>query len=238
MSQSDNQANSQISARISAMASCIRRLREPLEVSETEFEFFNQLATGEGRDLTIPDTVLLPVTEFSTEDEANEIWGRVTQSLISHNIGPSNTWADIDGIFEELALNAAQHSASPIGCSATVECFIFERETVYVIGVADVGIGIPSSLRKNPEYNHIKDDNNAILHATELGVTGTVEQRGVGLHHVTERVQAYLGELAIISGAGFMMVRGGQKPLQGSVKGVGYHKGTIALVSLPIPQLR
>ena len=213
---------------------------EPLLPADVGLE---ALMSAEDVDFEIPDFVLLPVTRFSTEEEADAIWEQVAQSLTAHGIGSSNVWPDVDGIFAELALNAAQHSLSPLGCSATLECFTGGSEIVYVLGVADGGIGIPSSLRNNPAYSHITSDNDAILRATEMGVTGTLEPRGVGLHHVTERVRAYLGELAIISGAGFLMVKRGQEPVRsnfGELNLEPHHgpiDGTISLVSLPIPPL-
>ena len=185
----------------------------------------------------IPDLTLLPVTGFNTEDEANSLWERVALNLINDGIGPSNARTDVDGLFEELALNAAQHSRSTLPCRATLECFVSDDEIVYVIGVNDAGVGIPASLRNNPEYEGILDDTEAIARAAEQDVSGTTQQRGAGLYHVTERVQAYRGELAIISGDGFLMVRDGGEPILGSLQSLDSspYGGTIALVSLPIP---
>ena len=63
---------------------------------------------------------------------------------------------------------------------------------------------------------------------------------GVGLYHVTERVKAYRGELAIISGAVFLMVKGGGEPTLGNLDElrVPPYEGTIALASLPVPPIR
>ena len=188
-------------------------------------------------DPVLPDMTLLPVTEFGTEREATSVWEQLALNLINHGVGPGNARTDVDGIFEELALNAAQHSRSPLPCRATLECFLSRDEIVYVVGVADAGIGIPVSLRGNPEYAHIENDEDAISHATEQDVTGTTQSRGAGLHHVMERVRAYLGELTIISGGGFLMVRDGGEPTLSSLDALDLppYDGTIALVSLPIP---
>ena len=208
--------------------------------SEAELEFLIDFSHDEIVGSSIPDKVILPVTEFSTETEANEIWGRVELSLTANGLGPPNIWPDVDGILAELVFNAAQHSFSRTGCSAAVEIYLTDFETVYVIGVADAGIGILSSLRKNPTYGQIGSDTNAIYRATELGVTGTEEQRGVGLHFVAERVRAYSEELAIISGEGYLIVKAGGEPTMGNLKELDmpYHGGTMALVSLPIPLVR
>ena len=157
-----------------------------------------------------------------------------------HDIGPSNVWLIVDSIFEELALNAAQHSNSQASCCATVECFRSEDEILYVIGVVDLGIGILSSLRHNPEYQHIYDEYDAISRALELDVTGTLEPRGAGLHYVTERVQNSLGELVIISGDGFLMIRNGRGSFRGDFVAQTWssHPGTLALIAIPVPEMR
>ena len=161
------------------MLGCMRRLSEQWLASEAKLGFLLYSSPDENIGPSIPERMILPATRFQTEMEANEIWGRVEVGLSEKGLGPPNTWPDVDGIFAELVFNAAQHSFSRVGCSAALENYLNDYETVYVIGVADAGIGILSSLRKNREYNHIGGDASAISRATELGVTGTEEQRGV-----------------------------------------------------------
>ena len=215
----------------------MRRLTGPLEETFADADWFTGLDPADYFDRDSPDSIILPITTFRTEDQANDVWETMSERLADCAIGPPNVWQEIDAIFEELALNAAQHSFSPSGCSATVESFDNQGDLVFVVGVADAGIGIPSSLRKNPEYELISDDQDAILRATESEVTGTMEPRGIGLYHVTERVKAFRGEMTIISGAGFLMVKGGDDLVLGNLADLGKtpYKGTIALVSLPIP---
>lgn len=198
-----------------------------------------ETASGREPDPILPDLTLLPVTEFVKEHEANSLWEHLALNLINSGVGPGNARSDVDGIFEELALNAAQHSRSPLPCRATLECFLSGDEILYIVGIADAGIGIPASLRGNPEYAYIENDADAISRATEQDVTGTTQLRGAGLHHVTERVRAYRGELTIISGAGFLMVKDGGEPILSSLDALDLppYDGTIALVSLPIPPL-
>lgn len=95
-------------------------------------------------------------------------------------------------------------------------------------------------MRHNPEYQHINDEYDAISRAIELDVTGTLEHRGAGLHHVTERVQESLGELVIISGDGFLMIRNGNGPFRGDLVAQNWsrHPGTLVLVAIPIPHMR
>ena len=111
---------------------------------------------------------------------------------------------------------------------------------MFLVGIADAGIGIPTSLRMNPEHRLIRDDQDALLRATELDVTGTLERRGVGLYHVTDRIRAYRGELALISGSGFLMVKSGTPPALGNLEDLNQppYPGTIAIATIPIPSSR
>ena len=235
-------SNQRIHARLARLGGCMARLTRPLLDSEPDISSLVQIAFGSEALLTKPDTILLPVKRFFNESEASSIWEQVADTLSEQGIGPSNTWSDVDGIFAELVLNAAQHSFSDMGCTATLECSIIERETVFTVGVADAGIGILSSLRRNPRLTGLTSDEAAISRATELGVSGTTEQRGVGLHFVVERVSAYSGELLIVSGSGMMLIRGGQgiilQNLQKFTPATSTRfDGTVVMVALPIPPL-
>ena len=221
--------------RVKKMAECMRRLREPLQGCQYEIGPFTGYEDAKDTALIFTDYVLLPISRFCTEQEASLTWEKVELILSDAGVGPANIWPEVGGIFAELVFNAAQHSFSPQGSCATVECFECGGEVTYIIAVADAGIGIPSSLRKNSKYADVVDDWSAISSATELGVTGTKEQRGVGLHYVAERVRAYLGELAIISGNGFMMFRQDEEPVLRKLSEP--PEGTTVLVSLPIPPL-
>lgn len=215
------------------------RVSRPLLDSYQDYDALVEFAFGEVPYRKEPDIVLLPVTRFHSETEAISVWEQVEDQLAAQRIGPSNTWPDVDGIFAELALNAAQHSFSEAGCTATLESTVIEGETVFIIGIADAGIGILSSLRRNPELTYMTNDESAISSATELGVSGTREQRGVGLHFVAERVRAYSGELLIVSGSGMFLILGGRAPLQRNfipASSLRYN-GTAVLAALPIPAI-
>ena len=188
----------------------------------------------------VPNSTILPPSPFGTEGEANSLWEKVAEGLIDSKVGPPNIWPVVDSIFEELALNAAQHSLSQAGSCGTVECFAIGEDILYVIGIVDLGIGILSSIRNNPLHQTIKDEYAAISRAIELDVTGTTEHRGAGLHHVTQRVQESSGELVIISGDGFLMIRNGQGPFRGDLIAQNWsrHPGTLVLAAIPVPHMR
>ena len=236
----NNPPDRQIRRRLKFMVDCMIRLTASLNEVGPRLPLLLLPEFDEEVDQDNFDVCVLPITPFRTENDANAVWEKASQALVDYNVGPSNVLNEIDGIFEELALNAAQHSRSPAGSRATLECYEFEEETVFLVGIADAGIGIPTSLRMNPEHRLIRDDQDAILRATELDVTGTLESRGVGLYHVTERIRAYRGELALISGSGFLMVKSGVPPALGNLADLNQppYPGTIAVATIPIPSSR
>ena len=229
MGNADTPPGHRINARLGLMARCMEGLHARLGIPP----LFVSLGSID------EEITVVPVTRFGTETDANTLWETAALSLINSNVEPANVWPEVDGVFEELALNAAQHSGSQQGSYGTVEIDVSDDGIVYIIGIADAGIGIPASLRGNLEYASIANDEDAISRATELDVTGTMEPRGAGLHHVIEKVRAYGGELTIISGEGYLMVRGGQEPILGRMVDLGRlpYQGTTVLVALPIPAM-
>jgi anti-sigma regulatory factor (Ser/Thr protein kinase) len=230
MGDTEHDIYSKVNDRLALMASCLERLHAHLGIT-TRVDSLKSLEA---------DTTITPITQFRTEDEANTLWETAAINLIESGVGPANVWSEIDGIFEELALNAAQHSQSEIDSYGTLEVDVSDDGIVYIIGIADGGIGILKSLRANPEYAYIAKDEVAISKATELDVTGTSEPRGAGLHHVIETVRAYRGDLTILSGEGYLMVKGGVDPILGRMVDLDMpsYQGTTVLVAIPIPSLR
>jgi hypothetical protein len=55
------------------------------------------------------------------------------------------------------------------------------------IGIADYGDGLLKTLRRNPKYNHIDDDREAVAQCIELGTSEHEDRtRGTGLHHLLD----------------------------------------------------
>lgn len=227
--------------RLEILDDCANRLLAPLLPDSSRAEWpSNWGSAGQRLQGYALDALILPASTFRTEGEANSLWETVAENLMQHNVGPANVWPIVDSIFEELALNAAQHSASQAGCCATVECLTAEDEILYIIGVVDLGIGILTSLRNNPAYQHINNEYDAIYRALELDVTGTLEQRGAGLHHVTKSVKDSAGDLAILSRDGYLIIRNGNGPFRGDFTAQNWssHPGTLVLAAIPVPQMR
>lgn len=180
---------------------------------------------------------VLPLTRFSSLDDVEHIANEVERST---GIGPVNIRNEISGVFYELALNAVQHSESAIGEYAVLQCAMAAQgEVIYAVGVADRGIGIPASLRRNPEYAYVESDTDAIALATELHVTGTKDPyRGLGLDHVVQVVKSFGGNFVIISGGGYWNLEKGIKIEKGSLNSTDRLSGTVAAVTVSVPAAR
>ena len=154
--------------------------------------------------------LLLPPTKIVDESDAEHFSGIIAQ-LLSDRPEPSDFQAEVSGIFEELMINAIQHSPSNRPHSgnseseqrrnrsyAMLEYSECRSNGLFSICVRDTGSGIRSSLRNSNK--ELSNAANAIKYATERGTTGTQEDRGIGLSHVKAVTAAHGGCLFITSG--------------------------------------
>ena len=113
-----------------------------------------------------------------------------------------------------------------------------DGEIIYAIGVADCGMGIPESLRRNPEFANVCSDAEAIALATELHITGTGDsQRGLGLDHVTKIVKSFGGNFIIMSGRAFWDLKKGLEVENGTLNLTDRLSGTVVAVTLSVPPM-
>lgn len=68
--------------------------------------------------------------------------------------------------------------------------------------IADLGMGIRASLVKSPTYSSLANDHDAIIKATEEGVSSRETRAGLGLSHIRKFLTVNGGQLCIISGHG------------------------------------
>ena len=180
---------------------------------------------------------VLPVTHFGSVDDVERIANELELAAIA---GPIFACDEMFGIFYELGLNAVQHSESAVGTYVISECEINPSGMiVHTLGVADCGIGIPTSLRRNPVHADVLDDTAAIALATKLHVTGTGEaHRGLGLDHVFETVKLFRGHCIIVSGTGQVEIVNGDGHTGTSTRLTDHLSGTVVSVTMAGPQLR
>ena len=190
--------------------------------------------------------LLLPPTRIDGERGAEHLSETIAQRL-SDRPEPLDFQAEVSGIFEELMINAIQHSPSdrPPGRSraqqrlnqshAMLEHSECCTHGLFSICVRDTGVGIRSTLRNSPSNinGELPNDWEAIKIATEQGITATQDERGIGLSHVKEVIAAHGGCLIIISGQGAVI--SGNGSLEEIVKEWGRIHGTLSFAALFAP---
>lgn len=86
-----------------------------------------------------------------TQGEVDELANKALDSLSSGTLGAASLYPLVSEVFAELALNAVEHSESPIGAFGFIHFYEFRGGSRFVCGVADGGIGIRRSLERNPQ---------------------------------------------------------------------------------------
>ncbi len=192
--------------------------------------------------------LLLPPTKIVNESDAEHLSGTITQ-LLSDRPEPSDFQAEVSGIFEELMINAIQHSPSDRPHSGKSESEQRRNRSyamleyseccsngLFSICVRDTGSGIRSSLRNSNTNKELSDAASAIKYATERGTTGTQDERGIGLSHVKAVTAAHGGCLFITSGPGALL--SGNGLLKEIAKELSPIHGTLSFAALFVPDLK
>ena len=180
------------------------------------------------------DSGIPPITRLESVDDVE----RIANDLeLASGAGLTATLVEMVGVFYALALNAVEHSEWAAGyyvIQAGSGGIVSAIE--HTVGIADYGIGIPASLRRNATFADVLDDADAIALATQLHVTGTGEAyRGIGLDHVMGVVKSWSGNLTIISAGGSMEVESGARTIKRRLEGSDRLDGTVAVVTLSVP---
>lgn len=178
--------------------------------------------------------VVLPITRFDDEYQVGEMADKVLDTLQRSGLGAPNIYSVVSETFGELAMNAVQHSQSPIGAYGVIQFHKSESgEERFVCGVADAGIGIKHSLEQNPVHKEVVPyDWLAIKHALRERVSGTGDSyRGFGLFSVAEDTLNNPGQrLMIHSGIGSLEIA---DDLESAPWRTSLFPGTLAYVSIP-----
>ena len=177
-------------------------------------------------------SVLLPLTRFDSTTEAEDLTNQIHLSLTESKQGTASINHVIYETFSELANNAAEHSTSEIGAYGFALLDTSEGESRLICGIADGGVGIQTSLLRNPqheEYGHYEWA--AMDRATEELVSGTPDSyRGIGLYETVEKARIPGRELIIHSGNG-IIVKGVK--LTTRITSTRLFPGTMVFLSIP-----
>ena len=114
---------------------------------------------------------------------------------------------DIATAVSEICQNTFDHNDQTCGFIA-MQGYNGQKGRFIEIAVADFGIGLAQTLRRNPKNSHIKNDYDAIRHAAQLGTSEHDDPtRGTGLHHLLEIAYRHGGSVQIRSGAATVRYR-------------------------------
>ena len=176
--------------------------------------------------------IVLPLTRFDSTTEAEDLTNQIHYKLSESGKGSVNVYEVVYETFSELANNAAEHSSSQIGSYGFVQFNVTGRGSRFVCAVADGGVGIKTSLLRNPfheKYGHYEWE--AMERATEELVSGTSDSyRGIGLYETVSKMRIPGRELIIHSGTGIM--NKGEK-LTTRINGTQLFPGTMVYISVP-----
>jgi hypothetical protein len=98
-----------------------------------------------------PGKTILPITSFQSTTDVDNLVNETFERLQSGDYASANLTPIVTELFAELALNAAQHSESPVGSFACVQFYEYETGSRFTCTVADGGIGVLKSLHRNPD---------------------------------------------------------------------------------------
>ncbi len=166
---------------------------------------FNRLLTGtdieDGFEHRPPEG-FRPFQTFRMQEELPEIAESLTMAATEAlNITGKDRTAVLLAI-KEIAQNVVEHAESPVGGFAIAQRSRSRRE--FEVAVADAGIGIAASLRRNPDYEAVESDSEALKAALMPGVTSNPgsDNRGVGLASIRDMLRDNGGTLLVRSGRG------------------------------------
>lgn len=179
---------------------------------------FNKLLASEAvaEDFTRRDPVgFVPCNRFSRIDQLGELAESLTKAASQAMSPGSIERVAVYLAVLELAQNVLDHSAEdaaehpPYGFAMAQ---LSHRSKEFEVAIADRGVGVPSSLRRNPAYSDVQSDLRAIELALHEGVTSRPDtsHNGVLLSSL---------ERAVRDNGGVFMVRSGSALFESGGKG-------------------
>jgi hypothetical protein len=142
-----------------------------------------------------------PCANFTTAVESIAVAREMSKALTERAQIESSSLNALQVCLHELSENVIYHADTPLGGFAAVAASSKRREIE--IGIVDLGIGIRTSLAKNPQYESIVDDVAAVETAMRPTVSSTPERNsGYGLAWTQLMLLMNGGSLRLRSGTG------------------------------------
>ena len=176
--------------------------------------------------------IVMPVSSFASESDVDTLVNQTLLRLSDTGLGSGSIRPLVSDVFSELAMNAVQHSESPIDAYGLIQFYESERGSRFICAVADGGIGIRRSLERNPALKpRVPYDWTAIEIASRERISGTGEpMRGIGLSWVSEEMRGAGRQLIIHSGLGALTIN---EDIESEARRVTLFPGTLAFASIP-----
>ena len=144
--------------------------------------------------------MLIEVTRIEGADTLPEILDRILL-VLRHKLKYRKGDAfDIAIAVSEITQNTFDHNSHTHGF---LSMQVYGSKNSFLeIGIADYGVGLAATLRRNRKFADVQDDKDAIEHCIQLGTSEHEDPtRGTGLHHLLEITYKHEGAVQIRSGA-------------------------------------
>lgn len=149
--------------------------------------------------------MLLELIPIRNEENIQEILERTERTLRQELGYKKNDAFDVCIMLSELCHNIIEHNPDTVIGFVSMQYYRpLTRKPYLQVAVGDNGIGIPSSLRKNPRYTLLKIDRLAIERSMQQNVTEFADEfgRGQGLHQLQKLCAKHRGAITLCSGKG------------------------------------
>lgn len=149
-----------------------------------------------------------PCEHFDTDENYWRVASSLAAALGEQCKVDESAQGAIHVCLDEICENVIHHADTSMGGFAAAQGWTRKTNRQFEIAIVDLGVGIRTSLTKNPDYAHITEDCKAIETALKPRVTSTPERNaGIGLF-ITGLVLAFNGgHLLARSGSG-AVIRG------------------------------
>lgn len=150
-------------------------------------------------------------TNFQTLPRVGDIvWSRSFDSAIKSAMltygFPERRANALTGAVSEIINNVWQHSEAPLSGIVAYHGTVGHLH----VGVADVGIGVLQSLRKNPSYAQLASSMSALRKAMEVGVSSSADSGGYGFDTILRAVADHWGAVRLRTGSAVLELHGAE----------------------------
>jgi anti-sigma regulatory factor (Ser/Thr protein kinase) len=152
--------------------------------------------------------MLVELTRFENASALPTILDQIVDVLLGELRYEKREAFNVATAVSEVAQNALQHAGGVCAYGA-MQVYRSGVRPFLEFAIADHGIGLLASLKRNFAHHDVRDDAAAIRRALEPGASGLNDvTHGTGLYHLGEIALAYEGTLQIRSGTTGAYYRG------------------------------